>query len=114
MNTQRARKTSGTHSMWDMLTHPGTLAEVLQGGPHSDPADDLASLEQAVPLTTSAFRKLGWRWRQGRLLFQFPGTVPIAWQAGIYRSRRSRPTVPPVRVDPLALAGLMRFPPRVY
>jgi hypothetical protein len=112
MSTQRARKTSGTHSMWDMLTHPGTLAEVLRGGPHSDPADDLASLEQGVPLATSAFRKVGWRWRQGRLLFQFADTVPIAWQAGIYYSARraAEPLNGPVIVGAVEeITGADRF-----
>src|ERR1700735_3695670 len=33
MRTKEARKTSGTHSVWDALTHPGTIAEVLQGEP---------------------------------------------------------------------------------
>jgi hypothetical protein len=56
MSTQGARKTSGTHSMWDTLTHPGTIGKVLMRKPTGDPADDLVSLGQGVPLRTSALR----------------------------------------------------------
>jgi hypothetical protein len=102
MSTQRARKTSGTHSMWDTLTHPGTIAEVLEGQPTRDPADDLVSLEQGVPLRTSAFRKVGWRWSQGSLFFRSAGaTAPIAWQRGMYYSARraAEPLNGPVIVE---------------
>jgi hypothetical protein len=87
MSAQGPRKTSGTHSLWDTLTHPETITRVLMREPVSDPADDLVSLAQGVPLRTSAFRKAGWRWRYGRLFFRSADAVaPVAWQAGMYYS----------------------------
>jgi hypothetical protein len=89
MSTQQARKTGGTHSLWDTLTHPETIVKVLRREPTRDPADDLVSLKQGVPLRTSAFRKVGWRWRQGSLFFRSSdATAPISWQAGMYYSAR--------------------------
>jgi hypothetical protein len=113
MSTQGARKTSGTHSMWDILTHPETIADVLQGHPTRDPADDLASLRQGVPLRTSTFRKAGWRWRSGRLFFRSADdAVPIAWQPGIWYSgrRASQPLTGPIVVQSVEeIVGADRF-----
>ncbi len=99
--------------MWDALTHPETMAKVLQGEPTRDPADDLASLMQGVPLRTSAFRKTGWRWRAGRLFFRSADdTVPIAWQAGMYYSARraAEPLNGPVIVKAVEeITGADRF-----
>jgi hypothetical protein len=113
MGTQGSRKTSGTHSLWDTLTHPETITKVLAREPTGDPADDLVSLKQGVPLRTSALRKVGWRWRHGRLLFQSAdATAPIAWQAGMYYSAR-RPAEPlnePVIVEAVEeITGADRF-----
>jgi len=88
--------------MWDTLTHPGTITRVLMHEPVSDPADDLVSLAQGVPLRTSAFRKVGWRWRYGRLFFRSADAVaPVAWQAGMYYSARraAEPLNAPVIVE---------------
>jgi hypothetical protein len=113
MSTQEARKTSGTHSMWDALTHPGTITKVLNGAPTRDPADDLVSLKQGVPLRTSAFRKAGWRWRQGSLFFRSAdAAMPIAWQAGVWYSprRATEPLNAPVIVEAVEeITGADRF-----
>jgi hypothetical protein len=113
MSTQGVRKTSGTYSMWDTLTHPDTIAEVLQGGPAGDPTDDLASLEQGVPLRTSTHRKAGWRWRSGRLFFRLADeTAPISWQPGIYYSARraAEPLNGPIIVEAVEeITGADRF-----
>lgn len=113
MNTQGARKTSGTHSLWDTLTHPETMANVLRGEPTRDPAADLASLEQGVELRTSTFRKAGWRWRSGRLIFRSAdGTASIAWQAGIWHSARraTEPLNGPIIVEAVEeITGSDRF-----
>lgn len=88
--------------MWDTMTHPETIAKVLNGEPTRDPADDLVSLAQGVPLRTSTFRKAGWRWRQGRLFFRSADTVPsIAWQAGVWFSprRATEPLNGPIIVE---------------
>ncbi|MGH3207582.1 MAG: hypothetical protein ACRDNO_07460 [Trebonia sp.] len=102
MTTPAGRKASGTHSLWDSLTHPGTIAKVLRGEPAGDPADDLVSLKQGVPLRTTAVRKVGRRWRQGRLFFRSADpTAPIAWQSGMYYSARraAEPLNRPVIVE---------------
>lgn len=108
-----ARKTSGTRSLWDTLTHPETMAAVLQGRPSGDAADDLASLRQGAPLRTSTFRKAGWRWRSGRLFFRSTDdAVPIAWQSGIwYSARRAcEPLNGPIIVESVEeIAGTERF-----
>jgi hypothetical protein len=120
MSTQGARKTSGTHSMWDTLTHPGTIGKVLLREPTGDPADDLVSLRAGVPLRTSAFRKAGWRWRQGRLFFRSAdAAAPIAWQAGMYYSARraAEPLNGPVIVEAVEeITGADRFvvDPRLF
>jgi hypothetical protein len=113
MTTRGARKASGTHSLWDTLTHPGTITKVLQREPTRDPADDLVSLEQGVPLRTSAFRKAGWRWRHGRLFLRSAdAAVPIAWQSGMYYSARraAEPLSGPVIVEAVEeITGADRF-----
>jgi hypothetical protein len=113
MSIQGPRKTSGTHSLWDTLTHPGTITRVLMREPVSDPADDLVRLAQGVPLRTSAFRKVGWRWRSGRLFFRPADAVaPIAWQAGMYYSvrRAAEPLNAPVIVEAVEeITGADRF-----
>jgi hypothetical protein len=99
--------------MWDTITHPETIAKILKGGPARDPAGDLVSLEQGVPLRTSTFRKAGWRWRPGRLFFRFADdTAPIAWQAGMYYSARraAEPLNAPVVVEAVEeITGVDRF-----
>lgn len=113
MSAQRARKTAGTHSMWDALTHPETITNVLQGQPTRDPADDLASVRQGVPLRTSTLRKAGWRWRSGRLFFRSAdNAVPIAWQPGIWSWawRASEPLGGPIIVESVEeITGADRF-----
>lgn len=113
MSTQRVRKSGGTHSMWDALTHPETITKVLQGQPTRDPAGDLASLGQGVPFRTSTFRKAGWRWRSGRLFFDSAdATAPIAWQPGIWYSARraSEPLAAPIVVESVEeITGADRF-----
>lgn len=113
MSTQGARKTSGTHSLWDTLTHPETMGNALRGEPTRDPAADLVSLKQGVELRTSTFRKTGWRWRSGRLLFRSAdGTAPIAWQAGIWYSARraAEPLDGPIIVEAVEeITGADRF-----
>jgi hypothetical protein len=67
------------------MTHPETMGNVLRREPVGDPADDLESLRQDVPLTTSTFRKAGWRWRSGRLFFRFADDAdPVSWQPGVW------------------------------
>jgi hypothetical protein len=99
--------------MWNTLTHPETITRVLRREPVHDPADDLVSLAQGVPLRTSAFRKAGWRWRYGRLFFRSADTVaPIAWQAGMYYSARraAEPLNAPVIVEAVEeITGADRF-----
>ncbi|WP_152646271.1 hypothetical protein [Streptacidiphilus albus] len=113
MSAKGVRKTSGTHSMWDTLTHPETMTKVLQGQPVRDPADDLASLEQGVSLRTSTFRKTGRRWRAGSLFFRSTDDVtPIAWQPGIWSWawRAAEPMTGPVIVESVEeITGADRF-----
>jgi hypothetical protein len=113
MSAKGARKTSGTHSLWDTLTHPETIAKVLQREPTRDPVDDLASLEQGVPLRTSAARKVGRRWRQGHLFFRSADdTAPIAWHPGIWywAWRAAEPLNGPIVVEAVEeITGADRF-----
>jgi hypothetical protein len=89
MSAKGPRKTSGTYSAGGALANPEIFAKSLRNQPSRDPAEDLESLEQGVALQTSTFRKAGWRWRAGRLLFEpADGTVSIGWQAGLYYSAR--------------------------
>jgi len=99
--------------MWDVLTHPGSIGKVLADGPTNDPAADLVSLKQGVPLRTSAIRKAGWRWHQGRLFFRLADdTAPISWQSGVWYSAR-RPAQPlnwPIIVESVEeITGSDRF-----
>jgi hypothetical protein len=102
VDTKAPRKTSGTFSAGDVVRNPDLVGTSLRGESSGDPAEDLESLKQGESFQTSTYRKAGWRWRSGRLLFEpGDGGLSIGWQSGMYYSakRAAEPLTGPVVVE---------------